>query len=80
MRGVPAVAEATLRVGESSNPFNLSADEALTVRPWPRAALGSAPGAFTARYGQAGDSAGERPSFYPFEPRLPADPEPAPTP
>lgn len=72
-----AVVEAALLAGQSDNPFNLPDDQALTARPWPRATLGGA-GAFTARYGQAGDSAAEGPSFYPFEPRPQGEPEPAP--
>lgn len=77
---VPPVSEATLLVGRSGNPFNLSGDDALAVRPWPRAAAGTASGAFTARYGTAGDSEGERPSFYPFVPRPQGEPEQAPPP
>lgn len=70
--------EAALLVGRTGNPFNLDADDALTARPWPRATLTGR--AFTARYGASGDSQDERPSFYPFEPRLPGEAEPAPTP
>lgn len=64
----------------SANPFNLGTDAPLTARPWPRAGLPTAEAAFTASYGAAGESAGQRPSFYPFEPRLPAAAEPAPSP
>lgn len=74
----PDVSQAALLVGQSGNPFNLGADEALTTRPWPRATLGGS--AFTARYGTASDSAGERPSFYPFEPRPQGEAEPVPAP
>lgn len=76
----PAVAEAALQAGRSGNPFNLTGDEPLTARPWPRAALGTGATSFTARYGAAGDSAGQRPSFYPFEPRPQGEPDPAPAP
>lgn len=64
----------------AANPFNLGTDAPLTARPWPRATLPAAGAAFTARYGAAAESAGERPSFYPFEPRLPATAEPVPSP
>jgi hypothetical protein len=76
----PAVAEAALQAGQSGNPFNLTGDEALTARPWPRATLGTGATSFTARYGAAGESAAERPSFYPFEPRPQGEPETVPTP
>lgn len=72
---------AALAASEGGNPFNLGADQVLTSRPWPRAVLGaSADGAFTARYGGAGDSEGSRPSFHPFEPRPQGEAEQAPTP
>lgn len=74
----PDVSQAALLVGQSGNPFNLDTDEALTTRPWPRATLGGS--AFTARYGAASDSAGERPSFYPFEPRPQGEAESTPAP
>lgn len=75
---VPDPSEAALLVGQTGNPFNLDADETLTARPWPRATLTG--GAFTARYGAGGDSAGERPSFYPFEPRPHGEASMPPTP
>ncbi|MFZ5657416.1 MAG: sigma-E factor negative regulatory protein [Pseudomonadota bacterium] len=75
-----SVAEAALLATPAGNPFNLAAGEALTARPWPRATLGSTTAAFTTRYGAAGDSAGERPSFYPFEPRPQGEPEQVPSP
>lgn len=66
---------------EGANPFNLPAGQALTARPWPRAALGGASaGAFTARYAGTGESDAGRPSFHPFEPRPPGDAEQAPSP
>lgn len=67
--------DVAMLVGRTGNPFNLEADEALTARPWPR--TGVAGTAFTAGYGASGDSSGERPSFYPFEPRPPGEAEPA---
>ena len=49
------------------------------ARPWPRAVLpqlsGTATGAFTVDYGDPLQAAAS-PSFYPFEPRLPASAEP----
>jgi hypothetical protein len=77
---VPVATGAALLAGQSGNPFNLSGDEALTARPWPRASIATSPAAFTARFGDVGDSAGERPSFYPFEPRPQGEAEQAPTP
>ena len=59
----------------TGNPFNLGTDTALTTRPWPRATLASGAAGFTARYGVGGESAEERPSFYPFEPRPQGEPE-----
>ncbi len=70
--------EAALLAARTGNPFNLASDEALHARPWPRATLGGS--AFTARYGDGGDSRGERPSFYPFEPRPQGEAQPAPAP
>lgn len=50
----------------------------LTTRPWPRALLPGSPasGAFTVDYGSPANSGGNvmPPSFYPFEPRMPAAP------
>lgn len=65
----PMVAAASLTV-EASNPFHVPAADPLSARPWPRAALPGAVGTFTASYGEAGESRGQSPSFYPFEPRL----------
>lgn len=62
----PALAEAV------ADPFH-PAQAAITTRPWPRAVLpgSAAAGALTASFGGAPQSGS--PSFYPFEPRLPAE-------
>lgn len=54
----------------TSNPFHPQPAEVAT-RPWPRAVLPNYPasGALTASFGSSSASS---PSFYPFEPRLPA--------
>jgi negative regulator of sigma E activity len=49
-------------------PFHPSGDE-ITTRPWPRAVLPNASGTLTVGFGSVSTSS---PSFYPFEPRLPA--------
>ncbi|HEY4583982.1 MAG TPA: hypothetical protein VIG88_14165, partial [Lysobacter sp.] len=72
----PAVASAAFLPADA-NPFHVPAADPLTARPWPRAALPGTGGAFTARYGAPGDSRTPAPSFYPFEPRVPAGIEPA---
>lgn len=73
-------AVATLRAtGEADalHPFMPEAGE-IPSRPWPRAGLPDS-GAFTASYRTRGYPAGggEARSFYPFEPRLPQQVEPA---
>ncbi|MGY4515628.1 RseA family anti-sigma factor [Lysobacter sp. HA18] len=62
------VAVAAFTPPDAGNPFHVPATDPLTSRPWPRAALGT--GALTASYGTVGETRGESPSFYPFEPRL----------
>lgn len=52
-----------------ANPFHVPTSNPLSTRPWPRASVGATAGAFTASYGATGDSRGESPSFFPFEPR-----------
>lgn len=54
----------------TTNPFHPQQAE-VTTRPWPRAVLPNYPatGALTASFGS---STASSPSFYPFEPRLPA--------
>lgn len=69
----PAVAAATAApaaFAADANPFHVPAGNPLSARPWPRATLGNG-GALTASYGAAGESRGESPSFFPFEPRVP---------
>lgn len=80
MASTEALVAASFLPEPAANPFNLGTDAPLTARPWPRASLPAAGAAFTARYGAAAESAGDRPSFYPFEPRLPAAAEPVPSP
>lgn len=69
----PTIAATALLADPPVDPFNLGRNAALTARPWPRAASPAGSGTFTARYGTSGASAGERPTFYPFEPRPQAD-------
>jgi hypothetical protein len=57
---------------DAANPFHVPAADPLATRPWPRATL-AADAALTASYGAQGEKRGESPSFYPFEPRTPAD-------
>lgn len=67
----PVAVAAALPPVDPANPFSLKRDEPIAPRPWPRSVLSGQPaGAFTASYGAAADSGAERPSFYPFEPRL----------
>lgn len=74
--GIPAAMQAAEAVASASNPFSLSPGQDVVSRPWPRSVLTERPAvAFTASYGGGADSDGQRPSFYPFEPRLNGDSE-----
>ncbi|HZX79798.1 MAG TPA: hypothetical protein VFE72_02445, partial [Lysobacter sp.] len=68
----PAVAS-TAFLPPDANPFHVPEADPLAGRPWPRAALPGTVGALTARFGTSTESRTPAPSFYPFEPRLPAD-------
>ncbi|MFD0738630.1 RseA family anti-sigma factor [Lysobacter koreensis] len=56
----------------TGNPFQPAQAEVAT-RPWPRAVLPNYPAASGALTAGFGSSTASSPSFYPFEPRMPAD-------
>jgi negative regulator of sigma E activity len=70
-----AVASASPQAMPQTDPFSTQR-VGLISRPWPRALLPGSPanGAFTVDYGTRSGEAGgvNSPSFYPFEPRVPA--------
>lgn len=64
---------ATASATSAPQPFHPPADPAV-ARPWPRAVLpASTDGALTVGFGNHSAGSSRSPSFYPFEPRLPAE-------